>query len=200
MVASATTKGQETKDRIVEAAMKLVNLHGIAGVSMQAIMEETGLEKGGLYRHFESKEEIVIASFQKYISLVSDRLRKSGEGITSPIKRIHASIRALGSIAFDPIVVGGCMIMNISVESDFSNPKMKQLAKYVFVRWINHIAKEISAGVDQGEIRKSANGKVIASVMVSSIEGAIMLSAVSGDTNHANKVMDHLHEYIDSMR
>jgi len=47
------TKGQETRQRIIAEAAAIFNQRGYEGCSIQAIMDATGLEKGGIYRHFE---------------------------------------------------------------------------------------------------------------------------------------------------
>src|ERR1700710_2716621 len=57
-------KGQATRQRIIAEAAPIFNQRGFAGCSMQDIMEATGLEKGGLYRHFQSKEELAMEAFR----------------------------------------------------------------------------------------------------------------------------------------
>ena len=48
----------ETRTRIVRAARRLFNRHGYAGVSIDGIMAEAGLTRGGFYAHFSSKDEL----------------------------------------------------------------------------------------------------------------------------------------------
>lgn len=48
----------ETRKRIVESARRQFNRHGFAGVSIDEIMAEAGLTRGGFYNHFETKEEL----------------------------------------------------------------------------------------------------------------------------------------------
>src|SRR5215831_21209308 len=57
------TKGELTRKRIVEAAAPIFNQHGYAGSSLNALMEATGLKKGGIYRHFSGKEELAAEAF-----------------------------------------------------------------------------------------------------------------------------------------
>jgi AcrR family transcriptional regulator len=58
------TKGETTRQKIIAQAAPLFNRLGYAGCSMQDIMAATGLEKGGLYRHFSGKEELAEESFR----------------------------------------------------------------------------------------------------------------------------------------
>ena len=56
-------KGQITKEAILEKAAAIFNKHGYAGSSLSELMRETGLQKGGIYNHFRSKEEIMLQAF-----------------------------------------------------------------------------------------------------------------------------------------
>src|SRR4030081_59409 len=57
------TKGEQTRQRIVEHAAPIFNQHGFEGSSLADLMEATGLKKGGIYRHFASKEELAAEAF-----------------------------------------------------------------------------------------------------------------------------------------
>ena len=48
----------KTRERIVERARLLFNKHGFASVSIDEIMAEVGLTRGGFYNHFSTKEEL----------------------------------------------------------------------------------------------------------------------------------------------
>src|SRR5215469_4932825 len=56
-------KGQKTRERIVAEAASLFNQRGFEASSMSELKEATGLEKGGIYRHFSSKEELAAKAF-----------------------------------------------------------------------------------------------------------------------------------------
>ena len=70
-------KGELTRERIIAQAAPLFNQRGFAGCSMQDVMEATGLEKGGLYRHFSSKEELAAEAF-RYAVARADTVQRSG--------------------------------------------------------------------------------------------------------------------------
>src|SRR5271163_3754272 len=57
------SRGETTRRRIVEQSASVFNRHGYAGTSMSELMAATGLEKGGLYRHFKSKQSLAAAAF-----------------------------------------------------------------------------------------------------------------------------------------
>lgn len=51
------SKAQETREKILREAAALFNQYGYSGSSMSDIMRVTGLQKGGIYNHFKSKDE-----------------------------------------------------------------------------------------------------------------------------------------------
>src|SRR6202171_5234257 len=60
---NSMTKGEQTRKKIVEAAAPIFNQRGYEGSSLNDLMEATGLKKGGIYRHFTSKEELAVEAF-----------------------------------------------------------------------------------------------------------------------------------------
>lgn len=57
---------ERTRARIVESARKLFNRHGFEQVSIETIMSEAGLTRGGFYNHFESKDELYAAAVASF--------------------------------------------------------------------------------------------------------------------------------------
>jgi AcrR family transcriptional regulator len=59
---------ERTRARIVESARKLFNRYGFEQVSIETIMSDAGLTRGGFYNHFESKDELYAASVASFTS------------------------------------------------------------------------------------------------------------------------------------
>jgi TetR/AcrR family transcriptional repressor of nem operon len=56
-------KGEQTRQDIIRKAAPIFNQKGYDGAALSDLMRATGLEKGGIYRHFESKEELAGDAF-----------------------------------------------------------------------------------------------------------------------------------------
>lgn len=72
------TKGSKTRRRICAEAYGLFARKGYKDVTMQDICECTGLSRGGLYRHFQSTEEIFLSIIHAF---TSDQQKDISEGI-----------------------------------------------------------------------------------------------------------------------
>ncbi|KAM3111580.1 MULTISPECIES: TetR family transcriptional regulator [unclassified Phormidesmis] len=63
-------KGETTKLDILQQAAPIFNQQGYAGASIAAIMQAAGLQKGRIYNHFESKEQLALETFNYSVRLV----------------------------------------------------------------------------------------------------------------------------------
>ena len=70
------SKGELTRRRIVAQAAPIFNQKGFAGTALSDLMQATGLEKGGIYRHFESKDQL-------FFEAVVDPLRQAVDDLVA---------------------------------------------------------------------------------------------------------------------
>src|SRR6202044_1542725 len=62
-VESHMRKGEQTRQEIIRKAAPIFNQRGFDGATLSDLMKATGLEKGGIYRHFDSKEMLAAEAF-----------------------------------------------------------------------------------------------------------------------------------------
>src|SRR5437588_12878408 len=74
------SKGEQTKERILARSAQLFNRQGYFGSSLTDIMRDTGLEKGGIYSHFSSKEQLARAAIDSAYGLVQEGVRQAVAG------------------------------------------------------------------------------------------------------------------------
>jgi len=122
-------RGEQTRERIVAAAAGVFNERGFAGASMADLMAATGLQKGGLYRHFESKEALALAAFDHAIARMTERFTAAVQSSAHSVERLHAVIRVFESIPDDPPVPGGCPLMNAVMECDDAPSPLRDRAR-----------------------------------------------------------------------
>jgi AcrR family transcriptional regulator len=191
-------KGERTRQRIVEQAAVLFNTRGVAGASMADVSEATGLEKGGVYNHFATKEQLAIAAFEHGAGLV----RAYVDGALATEGTALGKLRAfLGWFRerSRPMMPGGCPLMNTAIEADDTNPELKRRVRAALEYWRTAIATTIEAGIASGEFRP-IDARAAGSVMLALIEGAQMLSNLHGDRSHMIAAIDHLDAFIESIR
>jgi len=190
------SKGEQTREMILARTAQLFSRQGYFGSSLSDIMHETGLEKGGIYNHFDSKEQLALEAFDYAISLVKQRTRATLAGKTHAVDRLLGVISVFKDMVEDPPLVGGCPILNTAIEADDAQPALRERARMAMDSWRETIHRIVAKGIARQELRPDVDSDVLASLLISSLEGAIMMSKLYGDSAHIHRVADYLTHYI----
>ena len=194
-----TTKGEKTRRRIVEKAAGVFNTKGYFGSSMGDLMREIGLEKGGIYNHFASKEELALEAFDYAAGTMQERFQAALEGKEGALERLFAIVDVLGGLAEDPPVAGGCPVLNTAVESDDAHMELKDRAREAMSGWLRLIGSITKEGVRNEELLPGTDARETASVVVATLEGAVVLSRLYDDPVYMKRSVGHLKEHLSSL-
>jgi AcrR family transcriptional regulator len=190
------SKGEETKSKILHQAAALFNTRGYAGASISDIMRVTGLKKGGIYNHFQSKDELALQAFDYAVDLIKQRYRGALQNKRHAVERLQGIISVFRANIDNPAIEGGCPLLNTAVESDDAHPVLRQRAQMVMDSWRDMVCKVIQKGITRGEIRAEVNPDEVATVMITLLEGAVMMSKLYDDSIHLERAIKHLNNYI----
>ena len=196
----AGTKGMQTRRRIVELAAPVFNRQGYVGASMRDLTGATGLEKGGIYNHFGSKEQLALEAYDYSLSRVSEGLVRSQDGATDAVDRLQRMIRAFAKFARKPAVAGGCPIMNTAIEADDTHPELRDRARESMTQWHRLIGRIVKDGIAVGTLAADTDPYVLAALLTASLEGALMLSRLYNDPAYTDRVVDHLVAHVETLR
>lgn len=188
MTPGGLTKGERTRERIVEAAAPLFNQRGYTGVSLSDLMAATGLEKGGIYRHFASKDEIALAAFDHALGVHAARIQDLVEARRGAVARLAGVAHALAGLAVDPAVPGGCPLLNTAVEADDGDDPLhvalRTRVRHGMRRLMRYAQSIVEEGVAAGELAADVDAAAEAEALVASLEGALMLSRLYDDPRY----------------
>ena len=190
-------KGELTRERIIAQAAPLFNQRGFAGCSMQDIMEATGLEKGGLYRHFSSKEELGTAVFRYAVDRINRLRNEKIDRDHGPLAELRSTVDRFVEIRSD--VPGGCMIFNTAIEQDDGNPVLRGLALKAIEDWKARLAKIVERGIRCGEIRKGTSPRRVANVVIATLEGALAISRMEETRTALEDAQQALDVFLDGI-
>lgn len=192
--------GITTRARILRDVAQVFNTRGYAGTSMSAVLAATGLQKGGLYNHFGSKEQLAVAAFDYQIERIADRFEVALKGVTGAADRLHAIVSVIGHLAADSEFQGGCPVLNVATESDDGLPALRERAQHAMTSWQRLIGSTVKDGVTAGELRPECEPRAVATVLTATLEGAVMLSKLYDDARHMHRAIDHVGLYIESLK
>ena len=123
---------QRTRARIVRSAMVLFNRHGLEAVSIDSVMAQAGLTRGGFYRHFETKSDL----YAEAIALsVAETPWSRWDGISVDFAARDAAaqvVRAYLSAQHFGDVDGSCPTVALPSDVARSDPRVKLAFERVF--------------------------------------------------------------------
>jgi TetR/AcrR family transcriptional repressor of nem operon len=190
------SKGDQTRQRIIAEAASMFNRRGFEGGSLLDLMEATGLEKGGIYRHFSSKEELAAAAFDYAWNQASAARRQEVDSIENNADKLLRMIRNF--VERRAPVPGGCPLLNTSVDADDGNPVLRDRARKALKEWQGRLGKVIDDGIHLGHIRPNVNRDKLANLIIASLEGALMISRLERDDRALRDAQAHLSDYIEA--
>ena len=190
------TKGEQTRKKIVQAAAPIFNQRGYEGSSLNDLMEATGLQKGGIYRHFASKEELAAEAFDyTWEAAWNARLLHVDEkanGIDK-LKQLIANF-----VKHRSPIPGGCPILNTAVDADDGNPILRARVAEALRSWVGRVQALVEQAQENRDARPRVDPKAVATLIVASLEGALMMSRIQRNDEALRHVQSHLNRYLDS--
>jgi AcrR family transcriptional regulator len=167
---------------------------------MRDLIDATGLEKGGIYNHFGSKEQLALAAYDFAMSIVTTALQRSQENSRDAIERLQKMIRGFAKSARRPAIAGGCPIMNTAIEADDMHPELRDRARHSMTLWHRLIGRIVKDGVAEGTLDPATDPYALASLLTASLEGALMLARLYDDPAHIDHVVAHLTDHVETLR
>lgn len=192
-------KGEQTRERLLAQAAQVFNQRGFFGASLSDLMQATGLQKGGIYNHFESKEALALEAFDYAIARVDQAFRDALAGKTTARDRLLAMIGVLQSLVENPPVRGGCPLLNTAIESDDAHPALRTRARQAMDQWRTTIQRIVGKGMRQGELRPDIDADEVASLLIATLEGGVMLSKLYDDPIHIRRSAAHMSAYVEQL-
>jgi TetR/AcrR family transcriptional repressor of nem operon len=192
------TKGESTRQEIIRNAAPVFNQQGYAGTSMQDLMAATGLEKGGLYRHFTSKQQLAAEALRYALRRVAETRLEPLADVQDPMEKLRQMIDAF--VDRPSPVPGGCPLLNVGVDADDTNPELLRIAAAGIRTWKALITQTVKAGQHSGAIRSDALPSAVANQIIASLEGALLICRIEKNRQPLNDARTALHQLLKDLQ
>ena len=87
--------------QIVEAARAIVREEGLDALTVQAVLDRTGLSLRAFYQRFAGKDELLLAAFEESVRDAVRFFGAESTGITDPVERLRATVTGLFARALE---------------------------------------------------------------------------------------------------
>jgi len=190
-------KGEQTRQDIIRKAAPIFNQKGYDGAALSDLMRATGLEKGGIYRHFESKEELAGDAFDHAWGVAMEARFEGTEEIPNTVDRLKQIVRNFRDRRTG-LVPGGCPLLNTAIDSDDGNPRLRAKARQALGSLLDRLQSIAEEGRRRGEVRADVDSAKLATLIASTLEGSIMVSRLQKKDEPRDLAIRHLEEYLET--
>ncbi len=189
------TKGEKTRQNIVAKAAVIFNQRGYDGCSMQDIVEAVGLEKGSLYGHFASKEELAIAAFDFAWADTAQKRLANLDSFPHAVDKLKLHI---SNYVKTPSFSGGCPLLNTAVDADDGNLALRSRARRALRAWEEALVNLVNQGQQKGEISPEIRPQSVAIFLISTLEGATAVSRIDKRSGALTYAQENLNRFLDT--
>ncbi|HJZ58373.1 MAG TPA: TetR/AcrR family transcriptional regulator [Gemmataceae bacterium] len=168
----------EARQRILETADRLFYQDGIRAVGIDRIIAEAGVAKMSLYKHFPSKDDLILAVLkyreQGVLEFFRSAVERHGRKAKHPLRAFFAALKDF----FESPGFRGCPFQNAAVElADPAHPATE------FVRGHKQRFSEFLRGLVEETVGKAA---AVAPAVAILVEGAIVTAVIQGSPEAAD--------------
>jgi AcrR family transcriptional regulator len=174
-----TGRGRASRERIVQRAAELFAERGIAGTSLDEVLAAAGVGKGQFYHYFRSRDELAAAAVGHRCAQVVSGLTGTLGGVSS----MTALEQALAGFVddFERTGLAGCPIGSLSTEVSGRNEEARRHTAAGFDAWEKLLADVLERMRERGELREDAVPAALATGLLASLEGGMVLSQARRD-------------------
>lgn len=178
-----------SKDKILASAKELFHEWGYSRTSVDDILKNSGVRKSNFYYHFRSKEELGLTVLDQMINDYKSNVLATTLGDTSisPTGRLEEYYRKVISTRRKLKCTRGSPFGNLAIETSDTNERFREKLEGFFTALEKAISACIKAGIKTGEFRSDIPPKVLARLILSHLEGAIMLAKAKKSINPLTK-------------
>ena len=156
------TKGQRTRNSILEVAAALATEEGLDPLSIGRLAEATGMSKSGLFAHFGSKEELQLATVDHaaalFVAEVIDPARSAPKGLA----RIWALCDHMIGYSERQVFPGGCFFAATSFEFNNRRGPVRDRIESMIRSWLSYLEHAVEQAQEAGELDAKVSAREIA--------------------------------------
>ena len=174
-----TGRGRASRERIVERAAELFAERGVAATSLDEVLAAAGAGKSQLFHYFRGRDELVAAAIQLRCTQVLAGLTQA-LGTVASLAELEQALAGFAD-AYEQMGLPGCPIGSLATQVAEHNEDARLQTGAAFDAWEQLFAGALERMRDRGELRADASPAVLATALLASIEGGMVLSQTRKD-------------------
>jgi AcrR family transcriptional regulator len=191
MSGARTTRGHETRQRILDAAQNAVLAKGFGATSIDELIAETGLTKSGFFYHFRDKNELAKALLNRYIEederIMDEVLARARDLVDDPLQVLLVWLKLMAELMGDlPNGHPGCLVAASCYHERLFDREVQAINEAATRGWRRRFRTHFDAISERYRTREDVDLDELADMISTVIEGGIVLAKALHDP-HALK-------------
>jgi TetR/AcrR family transcriptional repressor of nem operon len=190
--------GKQTRETILAAATRLIQIKGYKSTSLDDVLRESGIGKGSFYYYFKSKEELGFAILDDLVGAFVERTVEPcfADRGGRPLDQVRCFLDLVVQAQRAHNCVGGCPLGNLASElSDVHEGFRARLAQ-VFSAWRDRLTVAFREAQRRGDVGDDCRPEEVAQFLVASLEGAILMAKVTKDISVMEQCVVEMKRYL----
>jgi AcrR family transcriptional regulator len=140
-----------------------------------------------------------LEAFDYAAQRMGDRFTAALEQHSDAVEKLRSIVEVYTRMPSDPPVPGGCPLLNAAVEADDADPALKARVRGAMRNWVRFVQGIVVDGQRCGRLTERVDADNLATTLIASLEGAIMMSKLLGDDAPMHQVSARLNQLIDEL-
>ena len=194
-------RSANSRDRILDAAQGLVMSQGFAGTSIDDILKQAQLTKGAFFHYFKGKADLAFALVERHskkdLTMFEDLAARSEAESSDPLKQVLLFLEYFEdyiSNSVDPSP--GCMYAVYTYESMQFEPAVRDFVADILRQWTSIYVRKFQEVLDRYEPAIPVTARQLAEMIVSIVEGGLVLQRAYGDVRVTSRQSEQFRNYL----
>jgi TetR/AcrR family transcriptional regulator, transcriptional repressor for nem operon len=194
--------GTATRDRILDAAQRIVLERGFAATSVDAVLVAAPATKGAFFHHFPSKNDLGRALLERYAAaderMLDDFMAAAEAETDDPAEQLVAFVRHFEQAA-DELAPNqpGCLFVSFIYESQLAGEGDEDLIATSIRHWRERLLDKLEAAARAHPPATAVDLPSLADQVFTTFEGGFILTRAMHHPSHLSAQLAHLRHYLE---
>jgi AcrR family transcriptional regulator len=192
---------KDTERLLIQITFNLLYRRGYCATNLTDILKDAKVTKGAMYYHFESKNELVLATMRYFLEYILhshwvDPFKDSKEPLQVLIDQINKYLVMYADADSFLDIKHGCPLMNFVLDMSDKDESFFIYLQSVYSRWQESVNNALQKAQELNQTKTQFNADDQARFIISSIEGSIGVAKAHNSLDVLRKSFTVLTDYI----
>lgn len=194
----------DTRTALMDAAESLVLEHGLAGTTVDAVVEEAGVTKGTFFYHFDTKAELARALVQRYADhdedLMDRHMVEAESRSDDPLEQVLIFVK-LFEEQMERLAepYPGCLFASYCYQSELFGEQTRATVEDGLLRWRRRLGEKFGRALEDRPPRRDVDPGDLADSLTAIFEGSFILSKTLDDPGLIARQLSLFRAYLEGL-